>query len=308
MLWQGLRRAGAGAVVLWAAVTGTFFALVALPGRVEDILAGDQADPALQQAIAEQWGLNDPVGVQYLRFLGRLAGGDLGMSYVLRQPVADVIGDNLWPTVELALAAAAVAVVLAILAAVATSGRRRALRGVVSTVELIFASVPAYWVGILLLMAFSFRLHWFPVAGGEGLNALVLPAITLALAPAAVLSQVLREALEHTLDATFIVTVRARGVTETRVRLRHALKHALVPVMSLAGTWIGSLLGGAVIIEQIFGRPGLGSVALTAVDNKDIPVVLVVVLFVTLVYVLVSTLVDIGYLLVDPRLRSDDGR
>jgi peptide/nickel transport system permease protein len=301
------QRLGSGLVVLWLAVTAAFFGLFALPGRIEDILAGDQSYPGLQEAIARQWGLNTPVIEQYLRFLGRLLHGDLGTSYVQRQPVSALVLSGVWPTMQLALAAAGLAAVLALTAAILTSGRFPLLRRALSTVELVATSVPVYWVGLLLLLVFSFQLHAFPVAGGGSLRSLVLPACTLALAPAAVMSQVLRGAVERTLGATFVVTVRARGVGETAVRLRHALRHALVPLLSLSGSLVGTLLGGAVITEQIFGRPGLGATVLSAVQNKDVPVVLAVVLIVSGCYVLVSTLIDIGYLSADPRLRAHHG-
>ncbi|MTD12450.1 ABC transporter permease subunit [Nakamurella sp. YIM 132087] len=299
-----LRRLGTGILVLWAAVTAAFFVLRAIPGSIADILAGDQNYPGLKEAINAEWGLADPVWLQYLQYLGRLVTGDLGTSYVQRRPVGDIIAGEVWSTVELALAALLLGVVLAVALSVFSLRRGRVARALISTVELVFTSVPVFWVGILLLTAFSFTLQWFPVSGANGWNSLVLPTITLALPTAGVLGQVLRESMERTLGEPFVLSVRARGVAPGVVLVRHALKHALLPAMTLAGSIVGGLLGGAVITETVFGRPGLGSITLRAVTNKDVPVVLAVVLFAALIYVVVSTLLDILYTVVDPRLRG----
>jgi peptide/nickel transport system permease protein len=226
------------------------------------------------------------------------------MSYVQRQPVLDVIGDQIGSTLVLASLAGGLAVVLALALSTVTVGRSRGLRSTLSTAELVLVSVPVFWSGILLLMVFSFRLGWFPVAGGEGVRSLVLPTITLALPTAGLLSQVLREAMERAIEEPFALTVRARGVSTALLVWRHALRHALLPGMTVAGSLVGGLLGGAVITEQVFGRPGLGSVTLLAVTNKDVPVVLGVVLLAAVVYVAVSTLLDVLYAMVDPRLRG----
>ena len=259
-------------VVAWASVTATFVALHALPGRIQDILAGDLEYPGLREAIAAEWGLNRTLPEQYLDFLLRIFRGDFGTSYVLRQPVIEVVGSQLLPTVELALTAGVLAVVIAGGIALLTAGRGNFSREVASLVELVFASTPVFWLGILLLMAFSFNLRWFPVSGAEGWKSIVLPSITLALPTAGLLTQVLREAMEKTLDQPFVTTVRARGVGEFIIRWRHVLRHALLPAVTLGGWLIGGLLGGAVITEKVFGRPGLGTVTLGAVLTHDVPV------------------------------------
>lgn len=291
-------------VVAWASVTATFLALHALPGRIQDILAGDVEYPGLREAIAAEWGLDRSLPAQYFEFLFRILRGDFGTSYVLRQPVIEVVGSQLLPTVELALAAGVLAIVIAGLIALLTAGRGRFSRELASLVELVFASTPVFWLGILLLMAFSFNLRWFPVSGAEGWSSLVLPAITLALPTAGLLTQVLREAMEKTLDQPFVTTVRSRGVGEFVIRWRHVLRHALLPAVTLGGWLIGGLLGGAVITEKVFGRPGLGTVTLGAVLTHDVPVVLTVVLLAAFIHVAASTLLDILYVLIDPRLRA----
>jgi peptide/nickel transport system permease protein len=291
-------------VVAWASVTAAFLALHALPGRIQDILAGDLEYPGLREAIAAEWGLDRSLLTQYLDFLVRIASGDFGTSYVLRQPVTEVVGSQLMPTVQLAMLAGVLAMVIAVGLALLTAGRGRISRQIASFLELVFASTPVFWLGILLLMVFSFTLRWFPVSGANGWQSIVLPSLTLALPTAGLLAQVLREAIETTLDQPFVTTIRSRGVSELSIRARHVLRHALLPAVTLGGWLIGGLLGGAVITEKVFGRPGLGTVTLGAVLTHDVPVVLAVVLLAAFIHVAASTLLDILYLLIDPRLRA----
>lgn len=304
-LWRrAASRLGASVVVAWGSTTAAFFALHALPGNIADILAGDLDYPGLREAIAAEWGLDRSLPAQYIDFLRRIASGDFGTSYELRTPVAEVVASQLWPTVHLAVSAGILALLIAVVVATLTSAQGRAARALASFVELVFASTPVFWLGILLLMAFSFTLQWLPVSGDEGWASLVLPAITLALPTAGLLTQVLREAMEKTLDQPFVVTVRARGLSEWGLRVRHVLRHAALPVMTLGGWLIGGLLGGAVITEKVFGRPGLGTVTLNAVLSHDVPVVLAVVLLAAFIHVAASTLLDLLYVLIDPRLKT----
>ncbi|MFC9324581.1 ABC transporter permease [Kitasatospora sp. NPDC057015] len=299
------RLAGAAAVLLGAA-TVAFTALQLIPGDPVTVMLGPgtAATPEIKAQIRAQYGLDQPVALQYLHYLGNLVRGDFGESYQLQRPVADLIAEQLWPTVQLALAALALAVVLAVTAAVATAGRRPALRAVATLLELLTVSSPPYWIGILLLTAFSFQLRVFPVAGDQDLSALVLPALTLALPLTGVLAQVLREGLEAALGQPFALTARSRGLSVTAVRLRHALRHAAVPLVTLVGWLTGSLLGGAVLVETVFARPGIGALTLQGTTNKDMPLVIGVVLLSALVFVVLSTLVDLLYTVIDPRLRT----
>ncbi|MEV6924416.1 ABC transporter permease [Dactylosporangium sp. NPDC051485] len=304
MLQPILRRIASGAAVLWAAATAAYLALHLAPGDTIDTLVGDGPDtPAIRAQIAADLGLDRPAVVQYLDYLWRLLHGDFGRSYVLQRPVIDIIGSQIWPTVKLALAASAFSVVIAVGLALLTAGRPRWLAGLVSTVELTVVSAPAFLIGILLLSLFSFQLGWFPVSGDRDLSALVLPALALALPIGTLLSQVIREGLERAVEEPFAVTARARGLTRRALLWRHALRHALLPAVTLGGTLIGFLLSAAVVVERVFGRPGLGQVATQAVGDKDIPVVLAVVMLAAAIYVLLSTLADVAYLVIDPRLR-----
>ncbi|GGN69090.1 ABC transporter permease [Actinoplanes lobatus] len=296
------RRAGSGLAVLWAAATAAYLALLAAPGDTVDSIIGDGADsPQIRAQIIAEWNLDRPAIVQYLDYLWRAAQGDLGRSYLLQRPVRDVIGDQLAPTLRLAVAAAVFGVVLALILAVVTRGRwaRRAS----STAELVLVSTPPFLIGIVLLSVFSFRFGMFPVSGDRGWAALVLPAVTLGLPIAGVLAQVLRDGLDRALDEPFAVTARARGLTERSVLIRHGLRHSLLPAVTLLGWLSGVLIGGSVIIEQVFGRPGLGQVTLQAVSSSDMPVVLAVVVLAAAFFVVINTAADLAYLLIDPRLR-----
>ncbi|WP_213778009.1 ABC transporter permease [Caballeronia sp. dw_276] len=309
MLAKIATRLGTGVLVLWLAATAAFIAIHALPGRIEDVLAGDLAYPGLRETIAAQWGLDRSLLWQYGQFLLRLGHADLGTSFVMQQPVAAVLQSQLLPTAQLAGSAGLLAVVLAILIATLTAGTTTSHGAwggrIASILEITFTSTPVFWLGMLLLIAFSFQLRLFPVSGANGWRSLVLPAVTLALPTAGILSQVMREALEAALEKPFVVTVRSRGLGELALRFRHVLRHALLPVVTLGGWLIGSLLGGAVITEKMFGRPGIGSVTLNAVTSQDVPVVLAVVLLAAFVHVVISTLLDVAYLFIDPRLRSE---
>nr|WP_062343007.1 ABC transporter permease [Herbidospora sakaeratensis] len=304
-----LARLVSAALVVWAAATCAFLVLQLIPGDPVYAVVGSDALVSEEQheRIRAEYGLDQPLVVQYLNYVARLATFRFGDSYQLQQPVATVLADQLWPTVQLALAATALAPLLAVLVAVATSGRRNWPRRVAAAVELVVVSTPSFWLGIMLLTIFSFRLGWLPVSETGGVASLVLPTITLALPIAAVLTQVMREGLLAALDQPFAVTARARGVPETAVRYRHALRHSALPALTMAGWFTGTLLGGAVIVENVFARPGIGRVTLQAVGDRDLPVVQGVVALSAVVFVAVSVLVDVLYAVVDPRLRRKTG-
>jgi peptide/nickel transport system permease protein len=299
-----LARVGSGLLVLWAVVTLTFLGVHAAPGDTVQILIGQNPlTPELQAAVRAEWGLDRSLPVQYLDYLWRLAHGDFGRSYVLKSDVAGLVLSQLPPTLELTAAAALVALVLAVVVAVSTAGSRWGSR-IATQFELVLASIPTFWLGIMLLFVFSFTLRLFPVSGADGLASLVLPALSLGLPLAAVVGQLLRKELEHALEQPFALTVRAWGVGGLQLRLRHGLRHAALPAITLGGWMVGWLIGGAVITEQVFGRPGLSRTVVSAVQQKDMPVVLAVAMISALIYVVLSTLADLAYLLIDPRLRD----
>ncbi|MCR2811288.1 MULTISPECIES: ABC transporter permease [unclassified Microbacterium] len=291
-------------IVVWGASSLAFLVLHIVPGDPVDIMLGvqSQVSEGVRQNIREELGLTQPVLLQYVGYLGKLVTGEFGMSYRLQKPVIDVIGEQIMPTLQLAGLSIVFAVVLAL--GISLAARGRVARAVASLVELIAISSPTFWTGLLLLTVFSFQLHWFPISGGQGLNALVLPALTLALPIAGILSQVLRHGLEGTETQPFVDSSRARGLSFSQLLARHTLRHAALPAVTLAAYIVGSLLGGAVIIEQLFGRPGIGRVTLEAINNRDIPIVMAIVIFAALVFVVVNLIVDAVAPLLDPRLRG----
>lgn len=299
-----LRRLASLVVVLLLTATVTFIVLQLAGGDPVSAVLGENAvvDEETRQAVIAQYGLDQPLWLRYLSYLGGLLVGDFGRSYAQRKPVADVIAPGFLPTAELALTAAGLAVVVALLVGLWTDTGRPVRRLVSQFFELILISTPTFWLGILLLTVFGFGLRWFPVWGDDGWQSLVLPTLALGLPIAAVLTQVVREGADKAQTEPFVLSARARGITELRVRYVHVLKHASGPALNVAGLVIGGLLGGAVLTESVFGRTGLGSIALQAITSRDLPVVLAVVLISAVVYVVVSTLTDIAQTLVDPRL------
>ncbi|MDE1198704.1 MAG: ABC transporter permease [Pseudomonas sp.] len=294
----------AGVGVLWGAATLTFLAVNFSGGDTAlAILGGPEAlpTPELLARVRVEYGLDQPLIVQYGNYLGRLAHGDLGESYRLRIPVLQAISEQIGATIQLSISAALLAIVLALFCAILTANRSRWVRSVASGSELVISSAPSFVIGILLLLVFSFHWHWLPPSGSAGWRSLILPSVALALPVAAVLTQLLRQSLEDTLEQPFIAMARARGLSETAVRLRHALRHALVPLVTLAGFIFASLLGGAVVIELLFARQGIGRLMLDATSNKDVPMVLGVTLLAATVYVVVNLAVDLINRWIDPR-------
>lgn len=294
-------------IVLWAAATVSFLALQLIPGDpLANLMAGIQdATPEIRTEIAAHYGLDKSPVEQYLTFLGGAAQGDFGVSYQRAAPVTEVILGELPATLELTFWAMVLALVVAVLLALATSGRRRGYRFLAQGLELVAVSVPSFWLGIMLISLFSFTLRWLPAFGTEGPLSLVLPVLTLAVPLVGVLAQVLRERMEHTLHEPFVTTIRARGLGENRLRSKHVLKHASLPALTLSSVIFGSLLSGTAIIETLFSRPGIGRVAVVAIQDRDIPVVLGFVVFAAFIFTVINTLVDLLYPLIDPRLRSN---
>jgi peptide/nickel transport system permease protein len=309
----GLRAVGAVAVIV-AAASVTFFAQLAVPGDRATTLMNLQTGqekrwtPAELAPLNDRFGFDKPVVVQYLRYLRGLLHGDLGTSYTQKRPVTEVIGGQLLPSLTLTVAALVVAWLLALGVTLLTARRGRVLSGLGSTWEALTASLPHYWVGVVLLVVFAVQLRVFPIIGGTSLLGTVLPVLTLAIPLAGFLGQVTRDEFERVLEQPFVTTARTRGMSDLGVRLRHVLRHAVLPAVTLSGWALGALVSGAVIAENIFGRPGIGQVLVTAVNTRDLPTVTGVVLVVAAVYVVANLLVDLAYALIDPRLTSGGPR
>ncbi|MGU3290895.1 ABC transporter permease [Williamsia sp. M5A3_1d] len=291
--------------MIWAAMTLAFLAIHLAPGDAVSAVMGEASNPDLRARVEQDWGLDQPLVVQYLRYVGKLLHGDLGYSYVRGEPVSDIVfGDQLISTAKLAGVALLIVVVLTPLLAVLTAGRRGPVAAAVSGVELSLASAPTFWVGLILIWVFAFTLRVLPVTAGTEVQRLILPGLTLALPIAAVLSQVMRGGVERALEQPFAVSARARGVGGLRLRAGHGMRHSLIPAATLAGWAVSSLLTGTVVVEEVFGRAGLGSATVEAVTYKDLPVVLAIALLTATIYLVVTVLVDLLHLWIDPRLRE----
>jgi len=303
-----LRGLGGLLVVVWGAATLGFLAVRLVPGDPVDTMLGIHAQVGehIKEQIRIDLGLDRSPLEQYLAYLGRLLTGDLGRSYQLNTTVVEVIGQQLPSTLQLTAAAMVLAIALALASVLLARGRVGA--AVASTLELVAVSAPTFWTGLLLLTVFGFGLGWFPVLSSSSPAALVLPALTLALPIGAILAQVLREGVTGALDQPFAQTARARGVGAARMLGRHGLRHGAVSAVAIGGYLVGSLLGGAVLVETVFARPGLGRVALRAILDRDMPVVLGLVILSALVVATVNLLVDLVLRRLDPRIRLGAAR
>ena len=297
-------------LVLVAAASVTFFAQLLVPGDRATAILNQQSGraqlwtPAQLAPVEHEFGFDHPLLVQYLRYLGGLFRGDLGTSYTQFQPVTRIIGAQLWPSLVLTVSALVAAWAIALAVILLTAGRPRIVSALGSGWEALTASLPTYWIGVLLLVVFAVQLRMFPVIGGTSAAGTVLPVLTLAIPLAGFLGQVTRDEFEKVLGQPFVTTARTRGMGDTAVRLRHALRHAVLPAITLSGWALGALVSGAVIAENVFGRPGIGQVLVTAVNTRDVPTVSGIVLVVAGIYVIANLLVDLAYALVDPRLRA----
>ncbi len=307
-----LGRLAAAALVAWVVATVVFFALRSAGGDPSEAILGgpgSQASPEAMARVREEYSLDEPLLVQYLLQLGRAATFQLGDSYARRRPVSELIGDQLVGTLVLAGCGLLLAWLIALtVATLAVRGRGRVARQAVALLrgaEVVASVMPHFWLGAVLIAVFAGGLGWLPATSSDNSpQALVLPALTLAVPVAGFLGQVMRDGLEEAHSAPFATTARTRGVPERWVLWRHSLRHAALPAIALSGWAFGSLLSGAVVVETLFGRPGLGRLLIDATHSRDVPVVIGVVLVIALGYVVVMSVADLLERLVDPRLRG----
>lgn len=314
VLRWALGRVVAAALVAWVVTTVVFFALRAAGGDPTEAILGGPGSQASAEAVEQarsDYGLDRPLVVQYLVQMQRIVTLQLGDSYARKQPVADLVGAQLPSTILLAVLALVLAWVIALaLATLSTRSRGplgRAASGVTQAGEIVATVVPHFWLGAVLILVFSSTLGWFPATSvGASPAGLVLPVVTLAVPVAGFLGQLMRDGLDEAAASPFATTARARGASESRVLWRHTLRHAALPAISLSGWAFGSLLSGAVVVESLFGRPGLGRLLLDATSSRDVPVVVGTVLVVALTYTVVMTIADGLERIVDPRPRGAD--
>lgn len=306
MLSFVIRRMVAALVVLWGVVTMVFLLLQVIPGDpAETMLAGSGASYTEIAQTRQQLGLDDPLLVQYGRYMLNALHGDFGRSFFSNRPVSLTIVEQLPATLQLAAAALLVAVILGL-----TLGILAALRAntwvdqVAMAVAVLGVSVPVFWSGLLLIWVFSVGLNWLPATGADGWRHLVMPAMVLGLVGAGPIARLVRASLLSALRADYITVARAKGLPGGAVIGRHALRNAIIPVITLIGLQAGFLLGGTVVTEAVFARPGLGRLVVEAILSKDLPVVQGVVLFIAAAYVAINLLVDLASVFLNPRLRQ----
>jgi ABC-type dipeptide/oligopeptide/nickel transport system permease component len=288
--------------------TLVFFMIHLLPGDPAEEIASRSPGMTQEsvQKLRVQLGLDQPLYMQYLHFLGRISHGDLGRSIFNGRPVARMIRDQVGSTLQLTFAGIFVAIVIGVTLGIVAAVRHNTWLDTASmSIALLGVSMPSFWLGLLLILLFSVKLRLVPIVGGTGLKGLILPALTLGFGASAIIARLVRSSMLEVLRQEYISLARAKGLTNAVVILRHGLKNALIPVVTIVGLQFGTLLGGAVVIETVFARQGIGRMAIDAVLSKDFPVIQGTVLFAALVYVTVNLVVDIIYSVLDPRIRYD---
>lgn len=304
------RRVGWALVVIWFVITATFALATAVPADPAKALLGPHADEAAVERVRAHYCLDRGLAAQYGCWVRNVASGDFGESYRSKRPVTEILGDRIWPTAQLALAAILFQLLIGVPLGILAAVRKRRWPDHAATVATLLAqSAPQFFLGTLALYLFAYRFGWFPIGGyGEpGLDRLwhlVLPALTLASVGIAYYARAMRSELSEALAADYVRTARAKGLPERTVVLKHALRNALGPLVTLIGLDLGVLLGGAVVVEAIFAWPGLGREVLQAVLEVDLPLILGTVLLAAIAIAVANLLVDLALLWLDPRLRE----
>jgi peptide/nickel transport system permease protein len=284
----------------------TFAILQVTPGDPAVLMLGQYATPQRIADLREELGLNDPLPLQYGRYVWRALQGDLGRSFRSQRPVIEEILDRFPSTLELTLAALLLSTAAGVATGVvAATVRNRWVDGGIMAGALVGLSIPDFWLGIVLLIVFGIKLNLVPITGGSGLETLILPTITLALAPAAVLARLTRSSILEVIREDYVRTAWAKGLGGRTVVMGHVLRNALIPVVTVLGLQFAALLGGTVFIENVFARPGIGRLAINSIAMRDYPMVQGIVLFTAVVYALLNLAVDVLYGLLDPRIRYD---
>jgi ABC-type dipeptide/oligopeptide/nickel transport system permease component len=289
---------------LWLVLTLVFLMIHIVPGDPVEQMLGEGAAPGAAAQLRHLLGLDQPLGVQYGRYLWALAHGDLGQSFKFQAPVRRIIFERYPATLQLAFLALLVCAAIAVPAGVLAGHRRnRAADRLVGLFTLFGLAIPNFALGPLLILLFSIEIGWLPVSGRGGAASYILPAATLGAALAAILTRMVRGALLEELSADYIRTARAKGLSTAAVLVRHGLRNALIPIITILGLQFGTLLAGTIVTETIFSWPGIGRLTVQAISARDYPLLQGCILVISLSYVLVNLLTDMAYSLVDPRVR-----
>lgn len=301
-------------LVMFGIAVITFFSIRLVPGDVVDVMLGEFNDPEVAAELRRHMGLDRPLHVQFVEWLGGLTRGDLGRSFRTGEPVTQAIMRRLPATLELTAAALIISLLVGIPVAVLSATRRNSIVDVVTRlISMIGISMPHFWLGILLILLLSVHLHALPSGGyapfdaglRESLRFLIMPALTLGLGLAAVTMRMTRSAMLEVLGQSYIRTARAKGLRETTVIYTHAMKNAFIPVVTVIGIQVGRLLGGTVVIEEVFSWPGIGSMIVRAIFQRDYPLIQGGVMVLAFFFVFANLIVDILYICIDPRLHDE---
>ena len=290
--------------VLWGVATLVFLLLHFIPGDPVDLMLGDSALGTDRETLRDQLGLNDPLIVQYLRYFGDLLQGDWGTSLFSKKPVFEEIMERVPATMELMLGAMVVTILVAMpLGLIAAVNKATWIDQGAMIFSLLGVSIPNFWLGPMLILLFSIHFDLLPVNERGGLEHLILPALTLGTSLASILARITRSSVVETFQAEYIRTARSKGISELRILFRHALRNALIPIVTVIGLQVGVLLSGAIITEAIFDWPGLGNLLISAINSRNYPLVQGCVLFIAGSYVMVNLVIDLLYAYLDPRIR-----
>lgn len=307
MLTYILRKSLMAVPILIGLATIVFLLnFVFVPGDPVRIAMGQHADPDTIEMIREEMGLNDPLYIQYFRFIGRLFKGDLGESFTSKRPVTEMIIERFPATAQLAFGAMVISIVLGVTAGVISAIKPYSILDYVfMTLAMVGVSMPVYWLGLILIWVLALNLDLLPVGGYGTWQHLLLPALALGSRQAARIARMTRSSMLEVIGKDYIKTARAKGLAERVVVIKHALRNALIPVITVIGTQLGYLLGGTVITEKVFSWPGVGRMAVDAVMKRDFPLIQGTVLFLAAIFIVVNLLVDLSYGVLDPRIRYE---
>jgi ABC-type dipeptide/oligopeptide/nickel transport system permease component len=298
------RRALAALLVIWGVLTVIFLVVRVIPGDPAAVLLGTHATPEMVAEQRTKMGLDRPLAVQYLLFLRQAVAGDWGRSYHENRPAFGMVTERMPATIELAMASIAVTVVVSfVLGTAAARWVQSPVDRAVGVLSLVGQAVPNFWLGLVLILVFARNLNWLPSFGRGSPWHLVLPTATLSVQLVGVMTRLIRAGVLETAGQDYVRTARAKGVAEPAVMTRHVYRNMLIPVVTMLGLQIGALLGGVVVIEMVFAWPGLGRLIVTAINNRDYPVVQAAVTFTAVIFVVLNLLVDLTYGYLDPRIR-----
>jgi peptide/nickel transport system permease protein len=306
MLRYILKRLAMLIPVLFGVTTVSFSLLQIVPGDPAVLLAGEDANPDFIEAVRKEYGFDQPLYVQYFRFIAHAVQGDFGVSIRNREPVIKLLMQRFAFTVQLSFLSILIAAFIGLIAGVISATRQYSIFDNLSMVGALFGiSMPIFWLGLLLMLVFSVYLGWFPAGGSGGLKHLVLPAIALGAASAAVIARMTRASMLEVVRQDYIRTARANGLKEWVVIYKHALKNAMIPVITVFGLEFGYMLGGAVLTETVFSLPGVGRLMVEGIFQRDYAVVQGSMILVAATFVLVNLLTDVAYALFDPKIRYE---